>query len=246
MKIWFSIKITMLSVMMTLFFVGIILSGGSLLLIAVEHPGVQAYQACVAAGVTFMTGIFSLVLATSAKDPMIVYRERVADKIRSSEITGTRDGGALSAAAIDALSGKELTPQDWINELSVQLQAGQTALYVIEHDRAVLKYGYAISRDKFHTVSYPIGEGIVGRVATEGRPFLITSLPPGYITVFSGLGSASPENLALIPVKQNDKVVAIIEIAAFFRIDKNTMDQIEQASRHLPALLNQINRDSHV
>lgn len=60
------------------------------------------------------------------------------------------------------------------------------------------------------------GEGLPGQVAKDARMMSISDVPEGYIIV-SGLGKASPASLIIFPVKKNEKVAAVIELASFHR-----------------------------
>lgn len=64
-------------------------------------------------------------------------------------------------------------------------------------------------------ISYRFGEGLAGQAAKEGKLFNIKSVPQGYLQIVSGLGKATPANLIIIPIKKEDKVVGIVEIASF-------------------------------
>jgi len=76
---------------------------------------------------------------------------------------------------------------------------------------------------------YEFGEGLAGQVAKEGKSINITNVPQGYITVLSGLGSASPNALAIVPVQSADQVVGVLEVASFrpfSRSDENYLQAL--------------------
>lgn len=60
-----------------------------------------------------------------------------------------------------------------------------------------------------------IGEGFPGQVAKDGKMINISDIPEGYLTIESGLGKSAPVSLILFPVKYNDKILAVIELASF-------------------------------
>lgn len=64
---------------------------------------------------------------------------------------------------------------------------------------------------------FALGEGISGQVAKNQQLLNVTNIPEGYITVLSGLGSESPENLLIIPVVFNEETIAVIEVASFIK-----------------------------
>ena len=62
------------------------------------------------------------------------------------------------------------------------------------------------------------GDGINGQVALNKKIKLIKDISKGYITVLSGLGSASPGNLLIIPLIYEGETIALIELASFENI----------------------------
>ena len=47
---------------------------------------------------------------------------------------------------------------------------------------------------------FGLGEGLVGQCALEKQKILLTNVPPDYIRISSGLGSAPPHNILVLPV----------------------------------------------
>ncbi|WP_432711013.1 response regulator, partial [Pedobacter sp.] len=60
--------------------------------------------------------------------------------------------------------------------------------------------------------SYRIGEGLVGQVALEKQEKLLTDVPANYMTLKSGLGSHSPECIALYPIVYKEETIAVLEL----------------------------------
>lgn len=100
-----------------------------------------------------------------------------------------------------------------------ELEACQAAVYAatsVDSKRAIrLLTGYALSLPESRTVVYEFGEGLAGQVAKEGKAVNIRNVPQGYLTVLSGLGSASPNALIIVPVLFNDQVAGVLEVASF-------------------------------
>ena len=116
-----------------------------------------------------------------------------------------------------------------------QLEAGQGALYrVIEEDgkRTVeLKMGYALSIGESTVIKYEFGEGLIGQSAANGNTLYVDDVPEGYIKIVSGLGSASPKYLLIVPVKNNDQVLGIIELASFTEVSEDQRKFVEEAAQ---------------
>ncbi len=97
-----------------------------------------------------------------------------------------------------------------------------------ESDKLVLSSTYAFYIPEEKVYEFEIGEGLIGQVAKAGEALYIGELPQGYITVKSGLGSATPSHLAIIPWKNKEgEVFAIIEIATFKSLTKKDMELIQ-------------------
>jgi hypothetical protein len=231
------IRSKMLTVMITLFFIGIIISGGCLYLLMDKSPGDIALQTCILVGATFVTGIIAIALARWTKEYVVVYREKSnedqVEKIEENRVSS----GLLDLEVLQNKLGQLEHPQKWINEMCAQLGAGQAAVYRVGQEEIELKFGYALAGEKISGVKYNPGEGLIGRVASEGIPLYVNPVPQGYITVFSGLGSSSPSYLTIVPVKDNNEVVGVLEVATFANLDTTTRQQMEKASEQIGAFL---------
>ena len=62
-----------------------------------------------------------------------------------------------------------------------------------------------------------LGEGLVGQCAIEKEKILLSNVPLDYITIFSGLGAAPPQNILVLPVIFEGQVKGVLELASFER-----------------------------
>lgn len=91
-----------------------------------------------------------------------------------------------------------------------------------------LMASYAFDRRKFEEKSLLIGEGLVGRCVQESETIFLTEIPNGYISIGSGLGENSPTCILIVPLKLNDEVYGVIELAAFEVFEKYVVDFVEK------------------
>ncbi|WP_338674174.1 HAMP domain-containing protein [Streptomyces sp. SCSIO 30461] len=72
------------------------------------------------------------------------------------------------------------------------------------------------------------GESLVGQAALSRRTIAVDELPPGYVTISSGLGSLAPGALIVLPVVVEGQVLGAVELASlrpFTRIHRDFLDQ---------------------
>ncbi len=90
-------------------------------------------------------------------------------------------------------------------------------------------FAYSIPESK--KIKYEFGEGLAGQVAKEGKKINISDVPDGYISIISGLGKSSPRHLTILPVKDNETVVGVVEIASFKEITSSDEELITEAMK---------------
>jgi signal transduction histidine kinase/HAMP domain-containing protein/ActR/RegA family two-component response regulator len=61
---------------------------------------------------------------------------------------------------------------------------------------------------------FVLGESLAGQAAMERKRILIENVPPGYLTVGSGLGVASPVSVVMLPILFEDQVLGVLELAS--------------------------------
>jgi HAMP domain-containing protein/CheY-like chemotaxis protein/signal transduction histidine kinase len=108
--------------------------------------------------------------------------------------------------------------------------------------RMIASYGYRSSR-KLPTSFLP-GEGLVGQCALEKVRIWLTDVPGDYIQVSSGLGSAPPNNIVVLPILFEQEVKAVIEIASLDRFTETHLSFLDQLMESIGAVLNTIEANS--
>jgi putative methionine-R-sulfoxide reductase with GAF domain len=126
-----------------------------------------------------------------------------------------------------------------------ELEAVQGAFYVTALNAEgipVIRFveGYAYHIPETESLEFEFGDGIAGQVAKDGKPIYLEDIPAGYLTVMSGLGTSSPTHLFTLPIKDNDSVLAVLEIAAFKPISHSLENFINENQSTLVQSITQL------
>ena len=124
------------------------------------------------------------------------------------------------------------------------LEANQGGLYIVNREADVeirLEACYAYERKKYRQKTIAPGEGLVGQVFLERQAMRLDELPADYVNITSGLGKATPQSLAIVPLMVNDQVEGLLEIASFRVMEDHHLRFLEKAGETLAAFI-QMNR----
>jgi HAMP domain-containing protein len=123
------------------------------------------------------------------------------------------------------------------------LGANQGGLFIAENDPEAfleLKSCYAYERKKFQQKRIEPGEGLIGQCYLEGETIYITEVPNEYIHITSGLGTASPNCIVIVPLKINEAIFGIIEVASFKVLEKHHLDFIEKLGESIASTISNV------
>ena len=191
----------------------------------------------VTVALTLIVGAVAIYLALITREEIIVYKTKTADDQEAGNQNGDdNEKGTISVDSIRALTAvesKKALYQNFLQVVCDQLAAGQGALYEAYEAEGIRKIrliaGYALAVGEGSEVTYDFGEGLVGQSAAEGRTLFVDEIPEGYIKIISGLGTASPRYLLIVPVKKGDVVIGVIEIASFKNISEDQRTYVNEA-----------------
>ena len=135
-----------------------------------------------------------------------------------------------------------------LSELAPLVSAHHGVFYMMDSQevdarlRMIASYGYRSNR-KLPT-SFSPGEGLVGQCAVEKSRIWLTDVPRDYIVVSSGLGSAPPNNIVVLPILFEQQVKAVIEIASLDRFTETHLSFLDQLMESIGVVLNTIEANS--
>ncbi|HVK59330.1 MAG TPA: response regulator, partial [Candidatus Kapabacteria bacterium] len=133
-----------------------------------------------------------------------------------------------------------------LSKLVPRVRGGCGAFHVFDQTtgRYVFSSGYGnVAHEREN--SFGPGEGIAGQAAVERSTIVMEDLPPNYIKIHSGLGEAPPRVLAAIPVKNQDRVLAIIEVASFTPLTEQERLFLSEAAQMAALKLDVLQRNLH-
>jgi CheY-like chemotaxis protein/signal transduction histidine kinase/HAMP domain-containing protein len=135
-----------------------------------------------------------------------------------------------------------------LSELAPLVSAHHGVFYMMDAKgqdarlQMIASYGYRSSRE-LPTAFLP-GEGLVGQCALEKQRIWLTNVPRDYIIVSSGLGSAPPNNIVVLPILFEQQVKAVIEIASLDRFTETHLSFLDQLMESIGVVLNTIEANS--
>jgi methyl-accepting chemotaxis protein len=137
--------------------------------------------------------------------------------------------------SIRQAEGQKEILREGLQAICKQLDAGQGAVYMTttsdEVRKVELHAGYALSIGESSTISYEYGEGLIGQAASGGMTLYVDEVPEGYVKIISGLGSASPKHLLIVPMKKDNQVIGVMEIASFTAITEDQRKFVEESAQ---------------
>lgn len=132
----------------------------------------------------------------------------------------------------------ELLSYELISNLCRYIEAVQGGFFIINDEIEEDKYfelvaHFAYDRKKYNKKRLELSEGLIGRSAFEKNTIYIDEVPDNYVDITSGLGEANPKTLLIVPLKVNEKVYGVIEMASFEYFDPYKIDFVEKVAENI-------------
>ncbi len=140
-------------------------------------------------------------------------------------------------------SGKEISELSYeiISTLVNMLKVNQGGIFLVNDDSdekfLELTASTAYGRRKYKEKKIIIGEGLAGACAYEKKKIYISNVPDNYAEIRSGLGTANPKSVLIVPLLTENFLVGIIELASLKEIDKFDIEFVEKVSATIAASL---------
>src|SRR5688572_3443218 len=170
---------------------------------------------------------------------------RVADedKKRNWATEGMAKFGEILRTNTNDLN--KLTEEIVLN-LVKYLKANQGAIYIIDDDQSgeeptmSMKACYAWDKKKFLNHKIHRGEGLAGQAWQEGDLIYLTEVPQNYIRITSGLGDANPTSVLIVPLKLNEQIFGVVEIASFGQFQDFEMEFVQRIAESIASTISSV------
>ncbi|MFY9551328.1 MAG: response regulator, partial [Thermoanaerobaculia bacterium] len=130
-----------------------------------------------------------------------------------------------------------------LSELAPVVSARQGVFYTLDatsnEPRLKLLASYACAVDSLKP-SLRLGESLVGQCALEKQKVLMDQVPPGYLSISSGLGKSTPTNIIVLPILFEGVVKGVLELAAFKRFSPSHEALLDQLTESIGIVLQTI------
>lgn len=129
-----------------------------------------------------------------------------------------------------------------ISTLVKYVGAIQGGFFIVETDNEEEKYiqqyaSYAYDRKKFADKKIEWGEGLIGACAQEKETIYMGKVTEGYVHVTSGLGKSNPRSILIVPLKINEDVHGVVELASFKQFEKYKIEFIEKLAESIASTI---------
>ena len=142
----------------------------------------------------------------------------------------------------------ETLSDEIISNLVRYLEANQGALFITGGNGAEatdepymeMAACYAWDKKKFIDRKIYKGDGLAGQAWIEGDSIYLTEVPENFVTITSGLGEANPRSIIIVPLKVNQEIHGVIEIASFKEYDEFEIEFIEKVSESIASTISSV------
>ncbi|TAF67890.1 MAG: PAS domain S-box protein [Cytophagales bacterium] len=124
-------------------------------------------------------------------------------------------------------------------------KSAQGALFIVnrEDEQKIHLYMsacYAYERKRLLDKKIVSGEGLVGQAFKDGDVIYMTEIPDDFTEITSGLGGSRPNSILVVPLKLNEVVYGVLELASFYAFEAYQVDFLKRLGENIAATINSV------
>ena len=132
-----------------------------------------------------------------------------------------------------------------ISNLVRYTKANQGGLFIINDENEqephlYLAACYAWDKKKYLEQKVYPGDGLTGQAWQEKEVIYLTEVPDQYVYITSGLGEANPRSILIVPIKINDQVYGVVEIASFNEFTSHEQEFVARIAESIASTISTV------
>ena len=131
-----------------------------------------------------------------------------------------------------------------VTELVKQVNGIQAGIFIAKEKENKIELEltacYAYDRRKMMEKTLLPGEGLVGQAYLEKDVIYLLEIPEDYYSITTGLGAGNPKCIFIMPLKNNDQVEGVFEIASINKLNEFQVEFLKKAAENMGSSLHQI------
>lgn len=131
-----------------------------------------------------------------------------------------------------------------LSKLVEYVEANQGGLFIVVEENdddernkpepyMQLEACYAWNKKKYLEQKVYLGDGLTGQAWQERATIYLTEVPNDYVMITSGLGQANPSCILIVPLKVNEQVFGVVELASFTAFEPFEIEFVEKIAESI-------------
>jgi len=193
-------------------------------------------------------------IVRSKNDELSISVNKMIDNLKTAGIedkkrTWATEGLALFADLLRSESDLQKLSDVIITQLIKYLHANQGGIFFVNDQNPKETYlelisCYAYERKKYIERRIAYGEGLIGQCFLEKESIILKEIPSNYIKITSGLGLSNPRFILVVPLKREETVLGVMEIASFNILEDYQIKFVEKLAESIASAIYNISINS--